>query len=186
MANDLFMQSRGFASLLKSYKGIDYSTCPVNVLADGYCDATDNGDDMERDMFISGLILRFWFAVKKMQEKSPGLGYGEDEFANWLYEAIESGEFYLVATNMQGQVENPSEQVGIASDPNLSDVRYDKDEAKAKAEYDAAMNKINRKEKLIDSQISRLNTEYTAISTERETIQQIMSDNVQSSFKLFG
>ena len=89
MANDLFMQSRGFASLLKSYKGIDYSTCPVNVLADGYCDATDRGDDYERDLFISGLILRFWFAVKKMQEKSPGLGFDENEFAGWLYEALE-------------------------------------------------------------------------------------------------
>ena len=89
MANELFLQSRGYASLLKSNKGIDYSTCNVNILADGYCDATDAGDEEERNMYISGLILRFWFTVKKMQEKSPGLGYGEDEFAAWLYEALE-------------------------------------------------------------------------------------------------
>ena len=89
MANELFIQSRGFAALLKQHKGIDYSTCNVNVLADGYCDATDSGDEYDRNLFISGLILRFWYTVKKMKDKSPGLGYGEDEFANWLYEALE-------------------------------------------------------------------------------------------------
>ena len=89
MANSLFMQSRVFAASLKSSKGIDYATCSVNVLADGYCDATDSGDENERDMYIAGLLLRFWYTVKKMQEKSPGLGYGEDEFAAWLYEALE-------------------------------------------------------------------------------------------------
>ena len=45
MANELFLQSRGYASLLKSNKGIDYSTCNINLLADGYCDATDDGDE---------------------------------------------------------------------------------------------------------------------------------------------
>jgi len=89
MANELFVQSRSYANLLKQNKGIDYATCKVDILADGYCDATDNGDDHDRNLFISGLILRFWYTVKKMQEKSPGLGYGEDEFAGWLYEALE-------------------------------------------------------------------------------------------------
>ena len=89
MANELFIQSRGFAKILQQTKGIDYSTCPVEVLADGYCEATDNGFEQDRNLFISGLILRFWYTVKKMQDKSPGLGYDQDEFAHWLYEAIE-------------------------------------------------------------------------------------------------
>ena len=89
MANELFVQSRTYATLLKQTKGIDYSTCKVDVLADGYCDATDAGNDHERSLFISGLILRFWYTVKKMQDKSPNLGYDIDEFANWLYEALE-------------------------------------------------------------------------------------------------
>ena len=89
MATGLFIQSRSYAKLLKENKGIDYSTCKVDVLADGYCDATDNGEELDRNLYISGLILRFWYTVKKMQEKSPGLGYGEEEFADWLYEALE-------------------------------------------------------------------------------------------------
>jgi hypothetical protein len=89
MATGLFIQSRSYAKLLKENKGIDYSTCKVDVLADGYCDATDNGEELDRNLYISGLILRFWYTVKKMQEKSPGISYGEEEFADWLYEAIE-------------------------------------------------------------------------------------------------
>ena len=96
MANELFVQSRTYAQLLKQNKGIDYSTCSVDTLADGYCDATDAGDEYERTLFISGLVLRFWFAVKKMQEKSPNLGYDQDEFADWLYEALEYACKYRV------------------------------------------------------------------------------------------
>ena len=89
MANELFVQSRTYATLLKQNKGIDYATCKVDVLADGYCDATDADNELDRNLFISGLILRFWYTVKKMRDKSPGLGYTDDEFAGWLYEALE-------------------------------------------------------------------------------------------------
>ncbi|MBR2525506.1 hypothetical protein IKE67_03470 [bacterium] len=102
----------------------------------------------------------------------------------WLYEAIESGEFYLVATDNSGNASGG--QVNIASDTSLSEVRDDSDEAIAKAEYDAAMRKINNKEKQIDSQISRLNTEYSAANQEYDSVKQIISDNTQYSFKLFG
>lgn len=86
---NLFTDAKRLAKLLESNYNINYSTCKVDVLADGYCDACDAGDEYKKNLFISGLILRFWFAVKKMQDKSPGLSLTVEEFADWLYEAIE-------------------------------------------------------------------------------------------------
>lgn len=82
---DLFRKFKVYASLLP----VDYQTVDVGVMADAYCRACDAGDDMEKNKYISGLMLRFWYTIKKMQEKSPGLNLDLDDFADWLYEAIE-------------------------------------------------------------------------------------------------
>ena len=82
-------QSLKYAAILKQCKGIDYETANVNVLADGYCKAMDEGDEQNKNLFISALILRFWFVIKKLQDKSPGMGLEITDFFNWLYEAIE-------------------------------------------------------------------------------------------------
>ena len=89
MLKQLFSQCRNQAAILLSETGIDYSTCKVDVLADGYCKACDEHDERNKDLYISALLLRFWYAIKKLQDKSPIMGTDVTEFFNWLYEAIE-------------------------------------------------------------------------------------------------
>ena len=101
---------------------------------------------------------------------------------NWIYEAIESGEFFLKVKNNNDQWV----QCNAGTDTNLDIVRDDSDYAKAKADYDAAMRKISNKEKRIDSEVTKLNNEYQAMNTEYDSVKQIISDNSQNSFKLFG
>lgn len=82
-------QSLQYAAILKQTRGIDYETANVNILADGYCKAMDEGDEEDKNLFISALVLRFWFVIKKLQDKSPGMGLDITDFFNWLYEAID-------------------------------------------------------------------------------------------------
>ena len=89
MLNEFRKQSIKYATILKQTRGIDYETVNVNVLADGYCKAMDEGNEQDKNLFISGLILRFWFVIKKLQDKSPNMGLDITDFFNWLYEAIE-------------------------------------------------------------------------------------------------
>ena len=98
--------------------------------------------------------------------------------ANWLYEAIESGQFMLC--NASGA------QVSTASETSIDETYDDKDTAKAKAEYDAETNKLNRKEKVIDNQMKTLDTEYSATKTEFDSVKQIISDHASKDFELFG
>ena len=79
---DLTMQAR---RLVKPYE--QYS---IDELADAYCDAVDNGDETLKDIYISALILRFWYTIDKMYKANsvaPSLEY--EDFFWWLYEAIE-------------------------------------------------------------------------------------------------
>lgn len=79
---DLTAQAR---KLLKPYE--QYS---IDELADAYCEAVDTGDDTLKDIYISALILRFWYTIDKMYKANtvaPALEH--EDFFWWLYEAIE-------------------------------------------------------------------------------------------------
>lgn len=79
---DLVAQAR---RLVKPYE--KYS---IDELANAYCDAVDNNDGTLKDIYISALILRFWYTIDKMHRSNtvaPSLEY--EDFFWWLYEAIE-------------------------------------------------------------------------------------------------
>lgn len=98
--------------------------------------------------------------------------------ANWLYEAIESGEFRLV--DAAGSQVNPTSTTGIDTISDRSN------EAKAKADYDAAMNKINKKEKAIDVQMRQLETEYQATNQDLTSVKSLVEKHTKDDFSLFG
>lgn len=67
-----------------------YEQYSIDELADAYCDAVDSGNDTLKDIYISALILRFWYTIDKMYTSNttaPSLEH--EDFFWWLYEAIE-------------------------------------------------------------------------------------------------
>jgi hypothetical protein len=79
---DLMTQAR---KLTKPYE--QYS---IDELADAYCDAVDTNNEVLKNVYISALILRFWYTIDKMYKNNtvaPCLEY--EDFFWWLYEAIE-------------------------------------------------------------------------------------------------
>jgi hypothetical protein len=67
-----------------------YESYSIDELADAYCDAVDNKNEALKDVYISALILRFWFNIDKMYRSNtvaPNLEH--EDFFWWLYEAIE-------------------------------------------------------------------------------------------------
>lgn len=67
-----------------------YEVYSIDELADAYCDAVDNNDTTLKDIYISALVLRFWYTIDKMYKSNttaPSLEH--EDFFWWLYEAIE-------------------------------------------------------------------------------------------------
>ena len=46
--------------------------------------------------------------------------------------------------------------------------------------------KINNKEKLLDNEIKKLDTEHNALQTEFDSIKNLIGNNIEKSFNLFG
>lgn len=67
-----------------------YESYTIDELADAYCEAVDTNNETLKDVYISALILRFWYVIDKMYKNNtvaPCLEY--EDFFWWLYEAIE-------------------------------------------------------------------------------------------------
>lgn len=67
-----------------------YEEYSIDELANGYCDAVDSNNKELMDIYISALLLRFWFNIDKMYRSNtaaPGLEH--EDFFWWLYKAIE-------------------------------------------------------------------------------------------------
>lgn len=67
-----------------------YEQYSIDELANEYCSAVDNCDESLKNIYISALMLRFWYTIDKMYKSNtvaPCLEY--EDFFWWLYEAIE-------------------------------------------------------------------------------------------------
>ena len=56
----------------------------------------------------------------------------------------------------------------------------------AKANYDAKTTEISAQEKLLDMELTQINTEHSAVKTEYDAIKSLIGDNVDKSFNVFG
>ena len=56
----------------------------------------------------------------------------------------------------------------------------------AKAKYDEETTKISAQEKLLDMELTQINTEHSAVKTEYDSIKSLIGDNVDKSFNVFG
>lgn len=67
-----------------------YEQYSIDELANAYCDAVDTNNRALKDIYISALILRYWYTIDKMYRSNkvaPSLEH--EDFFWWLYEAIE-------------------------------------------------------------------------------------------------
>ena len=92
MADGAVEHFKFWAAQLKKKEGVDYAEKGrdvIQVMMDRYCLAKDTNDEERKNMYIAGLMLRFWYAISKLQSRSPIPGLEYEDFMGWLYEAIE-------------------------------------------------------------------------------------------------
>lgn len=101
----------------------------------------------------------------------------------WLHNMIKEG---FIQIQVFDEFEHKFMDTSIAVDTRLEEVHDEEEIKKAEAEYEAALNKINKKEAKADEELSKLEAERNAISTQQEDLKKIIRDNIDLSFKLFS
>lgn len=148
MMNTAFEDFKLWAARLKAEEGIDYQAKGrevIQLMADGYCLAKDTNNELKKNMYISGLMLRFWYAISKLQSRSPIPGLEYNDFMNWLYDAIEYACKYRAwqdpnkKTNAQQAINQCIETIRVQRyyDFNLQKHKANVNTVSLDAEFDA-------------------------------------------------
>ena len=105
---------------------------------------------------------------------------------DWLNNMVKSGRVLIEVYN-ENKKEWSETSVATCTNANyLQEVQDETNLKKAEAEYEHELDIINRKDTKFDQDLSKLETERTALTTEYDSIKQVIKDNEEKTFGIFG
>ena len=111
--------------------------------------------------------------------------------SEWLKNMVASGKFAISMVNK----DTKSGEVSFKSTAPNSDTYLGEENvssidktalAKAEAKYEKDMKIIDQKDKKHDMDLSKLETERTALTTEYDSVKKVINDNIERSFGIFS
>lgn len=110
-AGDL-MISDIYASFVKCAQGIpgfvigQKEDVPYDItdLANAYCKAVDENDEVKKSQYISALMIRYWHMVAVLYEQSKSTRLDVEDITSWLYEAFAKAFEYRSWQNPENAV----------------------------------------------------------------------------------
>jgi hypothetical protein len=111
--------------------------------------------------------------------------------ADWLHNMVQSGLISVELVNVDPRTGKTTlSRTSPSSDSTLSFREKTSIDnralAKAEAEYEHKLKQINSIDKKYDLDLSKLETERNALTTELDTVKTVIKDNVTRSFKIFS
>jgi len=161
----------GFINQMKSDGNYDYWKGIYYQIIGGYKDENDNP--------VAG---RGYCAISRQNATDRV----------WLEESLNSGDaqiFKLTREQIEFGVDNKFNifaQTGLAVDTELQEVEDTERIKKATVKYENAIKDIDGKETKLDMQLARIDTLHNALKTEFDSVKQIVSKNIDRSFKTFN
>ena len=74
----------------------------------------------------------------------------------------------------------------ISEDNCIQEVSDERAIAKAESKYNQDMADLENQDKKLDLELKKLDTEHSALQTEYDSVKNVVSKNVENSFKTFG
>ena len=132
--------------------------------------------------------------------KENGMGYttldkvgGKENNSEWFSNAISDGTIYMGKYTTDSKNGNELDDFGldlINADTNFGWTNgTDNDSTDltiAETEFERKLKAIDKKEQRYDMQLSRLETERQALTTEYDSLKKVISDNIERTFGIFS
>ncbi len=109
--------------------------------------------------------------------------YGKSGGPNYLQEMLRNGVYTLDKYSAE---QDKWSSVSWDSAIGITDRYFTEDDDAAKAKYDRLQNEIQRQDKKLELELDNIETQRSAITTEEESVQKVMDDNIEGTFKTFA
>ena len=125
-----------------------------------------------------------WYSnlFTRMQNGFKVLQDGLASSSEWIQFALENG----IVTMEQVDSEGNWNGLNYSNCSDITEQTDDKAIALAEAEYNAAMNKIENKDKRYDLELKNIDTEHNSLQTEYDSIKTAIDKNVERTFKMYS
>ena len=122
--------------------------------------------------------------MSDVQSKIPGFPTGQvlADNSTSITNLINSGDFVLY----EYERIDDNKETSVATNTKLQEVTDEVNLKKEEAKYEAAMKRIDMKDRKYDTDLAALDAERNAIKQEMETLKTVARDNVERTFKLFS
>lgn len=122
-----------------------------------------------------------WYTnlYKRMEKGYKTLENGLASSQQWIEYALETG----LLTMEQVDKSYNWQSLEYKTCTRITEVTDDEAVAKAEAEYNRAMNDIKTKDNMYDIQLKNIDTEHTSLQTEYDSIKQVITKNIDRTFK---
>jgi len=177
---------------MEEYKSKLYKSGAKDIYAAATGTDPEDFDKSKFDYYL------YWGKLIQMEEGLDGCdcagfyGDGFETNADTLNNMLLYGKISIESVeinNSTGKVSEPKFTT-VSSETSLSFVSKSEVDAterkKAEAEYNKALQEIQREEKLYDMQLANLDTERQELTAEVETVKTIIKEAVERSFKIFS
>lgn len=123
-------------------------------------------------------------------EENNGFNGDAKNDSEWLRAMVESGlmTIHTVSYDKEGKVKlngtSPSsdDNINYTTTTTIDPTALKKAEAK----YESAMRQVNKKDKMFDMDLQKIDTERNALKTEFDQVKKVASDNIEKTFTIFS
>ena len=110
---------------------------------------------------------------------------------DWLEEALNSGDvsIYKMTSDesyLDGNAINVFEETSMSTDTDMIEVEDEEVTAQAEIQYEKALDDIDAQETKLDLRLAAIETEHESLKTEYDSVKQIVSKNIERSYKTFN
>ena len=134
----------------------------------------------------NGVVIQRYVVDETLKYGSTDVD-GTTDGPNYLQDCLRNGKYLLE----KGSVDSETGKVKWSSlswdsAANITDSYYNEDDDRAKAKYDRLQTQIQNQDKKLELELDNIETQRSAVTTEVESVQKVIDDNVESSFKTFA
>ena len=107
---------------------------------------------------------------------------------NYLQDCLRNGKYLLQKGSVDLNTDEGYKWSNVSWDAtvNISDSYYTADDDAAKAKYDRLQTQIQAQDKKLELELDNIETQRSAVTTEIESVEKVINDNIESTFNAFG
>ena len=113
-----------------------------------------------------------------------------EETENFFQEGLRNGKYIieqLTSTDGNGNaISQEWQPIGWSGMTEIQDNYYTEDDAYAQAKYQSASARVQAQDKKLETDQKQIETQHKAVETEFESVQKVITNNIESSFKMFS